>query len=99
MTDERAALLEQQQADLHGKHWPQPEQPQNASLQPSWCSPWACWGWPDPPPLGQSQGGLPGWGPGLKPGEQLLRLQDEMTGMTLQLESGLALRLLDEGGA
>ena len=35
----------------------------------------------------------------MRPGEQLLRLQDEMTGVTLQLESGLALRLLDEGGA
>lgn len=38
-------------------------------------------------------------GPGLRPGEQLLRLWDETTSMMLQLESGLALRLLDEGGA
>ena len=52
-------------------------------------------GWPDLPPLGQLRGGggLPGLGPGLRPGEQLLRLQDDDRDDACSWS--LALRLLD----
>ena len=77
MIDEHAAVLEQQQAELHGKHCAQPEQPQHAILQTFLMRPLGLMGVAGSSSTGAVAGGPPGWGPGLRPGEQLLRLQDE----------------------